>query len=217
MKYLIKAGLILGDFIAWHVALVVMLLIRYPSANFEMQWSAHLAPFFLLFIIWILALIAGDLYQFHRFRAKREVWNRYLGAALSGLIVSVLALYLLPNIFELTPKTNLFIVGALFILGSYGLRAAAWNLTRAGARRVFFLGDSLLTKELIGFLQDNPQLGYSVVGSVDSEEENWEEKINRAGTNLVVAQPNLKNEAAHRLYRLLARGATVVSFWDFYE
>lgn len=217
MKILIKATLGFGDFLIWHLALTLMLLIRYPNSVFETQWSAHWAPFFLLFAIWLLSLISGDLFQFHRFRAKREVWNRYLGAALSGLVVSVLALYLLPNIFELTPKTNLFIVGALFILGSYGLRAATWDLTRAGARRVFFLGESPLTKELVDFLKDNPQLGYSVAGSVNAEEENWEEKINKTKTNLIVAQPNLKNEAAHRLYRLLASGATVVNFWDFYE
>jgi exopolysaccharide biosynthesis polyprenyl glycosylphosphotransferase len=217
MKYLIKISLILGDLLTWHIALALMLLIRYPSLDFESQWSAHWAPFFLLLVIWILSLMAGDLYQFQRFRAKREVWNRYLGAALSGLIISVLALYLLPNVFELTPKTNLFIVGALFILGSYGLRTLAWNLTRAGARKIFFLGTSLLSKELINFLKSNPQLGYSVVGSVNSEDSDWEEKINTAKTNLIVAQPNLKTEAAHRLYHLLARGAAVISFWDFYE
>jgi exopolysaccharide biosynthesis polyprenyl glycosylphosphotransferase len=217
MKYLIKISLILGDFLVWHLALALMLLIRYPSLNFESQWSAHWAPFLLLFIIWILSLVAGDLYQFHRFRAKREVWNRYLGSALSGLIISVLALYLLPNIFELTPKTNLFIVGILFIVGSYSLRATTWNLTRAGARKIFFLGSSPLAEELITFLKNNPQLGYSVVGSVNSEDVDWEEKIKMAKTNLIIAQPNLKNEAAHRLYHLLARGAAVISFWDFYE
>lgn len=217
MKYLIKISLILGDFLVWHLALALMLLVRYPSLNFESQWSAHWAPFLLLFIIWILSLVAGDLYQFHRFRAKREVWSRYLGSALSGLIISVLALYLLPNIFELTPKTNLFIVGALFILGSYGLRATTWNLTRAGARKIFFLGSSPLSEELITFLKNNPQLGYSVVGSVNSEDADWEEKIKTTKTNLIIAQPNLKTEAAHRLYHLLARGAAVISFWDFYE
>ena len=217
MKYLIKISLILGDLFIWHLALALMLLLRYPSSDFYSQWSAHLAPFFSLFIIWVLSLVAGDLYQFHRFRAKQEVWSRYLGVALSGLIISVLALYLLPNIFELTPKTNLFIVGALFIFGSYGLRATTWNLTRAGARKIFFLGQSPLSEELIKSLKNNPQLGYSVVGSVNSEEENWEEKISEAKTNLIIAQPNLKTEVAHRLYRLLARGATVVSFWDFYE
>lgn len=217
MKLIIKLTLLFGDLLFWNAALSITLLLKYGFGAFYPQFQTHFLPFLILWFIWLLCFGAADLYQFHRFRAKREVWNRSWGAAAAGFLISVLSLYLFPQFFELTPKTNLLLVGFIFTLLVYGFRAAAWNMTRAGQRRIVFLGSSALTEELIIFLKNNPHLGYAVTGKFDLNDENWEEKIEELKANLIIVQPGISGRPANKLYRALAGGLAIMNFWDFYE
>ncbi len=113
--------LLFGDLFLLMTTLPFTLLIRFGRGfNLDLL-ETHLAPFFLLFAVWIMTFYILDLYDLSLIRAETLFYPRLLGSLLAAGILGVFFFYLFPNPNSVTPKTNLilylFIFGLLFFPG----------------------------------------------------------------------------------------------------
>jgi len=108
--------LLLGDIIAFFIALWVMLLIRYQTIPEQEFFLNHVIPFSVLFSVWVLSFFVAGLYEKHTLVVKQNLPQIILNVQTVNIIIAVLFFYFVPY-FGITPKTNLF----LYLIISWGL------------------------------------------------------------------------------------------------
>jgi len=157
-----KLTLLATDIVALYGSLAAVLLARYGADRWHEQYALHVAPFSLLFVVWLLSFYVFNLYEERVLRTGRDFYARLAQAAILGGAFSALFFYLLP-VFAIAPKLNLFLFIAMFALLWSGARTLANRALAVGTKRPLLVigvnGESL---ELARFIADNPQLGYSV-------------------------------------------------------
>lgn len=223
MSGLKKAALFIGDIVILYASLAITLYIRYQGESLGSYFGTHLKPFSIIFVLWLLVFYISDLYLHSSFRSRGALFSSIFGAVFLSGILSVVIFYIFGPFFELTPKTNLLMFSAVFLLLDYLFRSALFGIFRSGATNTIILGDSALIKEAISSLAENPQTGYKVVEWLKSFDETnakeLAEKIKTGGVELVVIQPKLTSDSktVDSLYDLLPLGVNLMSFSDFYE
>ena len=100
--------LFLGDILFLIAALWVTLALRYFDLPSGEIFYAHLAPFIILFAVWVLVFFIAGLYDKHTVIFKRKLPSIILNAQIANIIIAALFFFLIPY-FGITPKTNLFI------------------------------------------------------------------------------------------------------------
>ncbi len=223
MKGLKKITLLMGDIVTLYLALVATLLIRYPAADLYAYLKDHLHPFSLIFILWIGIFFLSDLYQYRDYRSNLITFKRLAGAVFLSGISSVIAFYLFGQFFELTPKINLLIFSAVFLLLDYSLRIIAIKVFTAGAVKTLVLGDASLLNEIESYLAKNLHAGYQVVervkdlGGKSADEISLIIKNKKVST--VIIQPNIAKDFSglKTVFQLLPLEVSIVNAWDFYE
>ncbi|MBL7045250.1 MAG: sugar transferase [Parcubacteria group bacterium] len=100
--------LFLGDILFLIAALWVTLALRYFAVPNSEIFYEHLAPFVLLFVVWVLVFFIAGLYDKHTVIFKRKLPSIILNAQIANIIIAALFFFLIPY-FGITPKTNLFI------------------------------------------------------------------------------------------------------------
>lgn len=221
----IKRGLFLtGDILVYYVALAVTLLMRYQNpATLGQTFGAHFAPFSSIFVVWALAFYWNGLYEYHAFGNRVWLFKALARAILVATTGSIIGFYLFPKFFELTPRANLFIFAALFLLLSYLWRMATLRLSSSGALNVIVVGTSPLTEDAVAHVNENKNVDYKIVSWLKETNkaslETLPELIRTTGAHLIVTQQNLtKNFSALRsMYKLLPLEVSVMRFTDFYE
>jgi exopolysaccharide biosynthesis polyprenyl glycosylphosphotransferase len=222
MHIIKKIALILADFCLALLALTLMIIVRYGE-NFNAHFSAHFVPFSILFILWIFVFYLADLYRFSTFRTELSIAKSLFQALLVSGVVSIVVLYLFPELFRLTPKTNLLIVAILFFVLDYLLRLTVFRFVAAGRTPIVIIGDSPLIQETITYLEKNPQLGYRVERWVkEIPRENYtilQNIIKETGIGTIILSPRLINDqhATTSLFALLPLRVSIINFLDFYE
>lgn len=218
-----KAVLVGGDVLILYASLAITLIIRYGLSPLNQQLDAHLLPFSLVFLVWLLVFYLADLY---RFRALSTYFLLFKSLALAILIsggVSIVIFYLFGSFFELTPKTNLLIFTGVFLALDYLWRVGALKISASGAEQAIIMGDSSLISETIEYLQKNKQGGYKVAAHFKNlKTENFQEIANlikEKNIRLLIIQPHLTKDFStlHLVYQLLPLGVSIINFWDFYE
>jgi len=100
--------LFIGDIFFFALALWFSLYLRYlklPDAN---TIHDHLAPFSILFVVWILVFYIAGLYDKQTVILKSRLPLVIFNTQIVNSIIAVLFFYFIPY-FGITPKTNLFI------------------------------------------------------------------------------------------------------------
>jgi len=133
--------------------------------------------------------------------------------------------YLVP-LFGITPKTNLFLVIALFAVievwwrRTFNVRASF----RDGLNSVLILGDDETTAEIVAELKKNAQVGYEVKlwlkrGLDEATPERLDALVKKHHINLAVFPTHAKHYDTHAktFYELLASGIQVLDLSSFYE
>ena len=201
--------LFIGDVAVLYGSLVLTMILRYGPANFEQSFSAHIKPFSLIFVFWLLIFYLADLYKVKNSGANLNVLQTFAFAIFISVIGSIILFYLFPSVFELTPKTNLVILTLVFGIIDIGWRFGLTKIFISGGlkTRVVFIGDSPITDEVKLYLQKNPQIGYEIISKIDD------------GADMVVIQPNAKNDPKFIdfFYGLLAAKIAIVDSIKFYE
>jgi exopolysaccharide biosynthesis polyprenyl glycosylphosphotransferase len=157
-----RLTLMWGDLVALYAALAAVLWIRYGANNWNPAWQAHVWPFTLLFVLWLVALYIANLYDRRFLRNDRDFYARLAQAMGAAAVVSVAFFYFIP-VFAITPKTNLFLFIAVASLSLVGVRWLANRALAGGAKkRLLIVGLNDDSLALARFVTNNPQFGWTV-------------------------------------------------------
>jgi len=223
MSQLKKTALLLADLLTLYLALVLTVLLRYGNEEFGGRFKAHFLPFSVIFFLWALVFYLADLYRQSTLRNRGIFFTRLAQTMFAAVIVSIVLFYLFGAFFELTPKTNLFILSAVFFFLEYLWRSAMFKVLRAGNAGVIIVGDSPLVAETARFINENPDAGYRIVlwekngGAVANGK--LKEAVKNSGASLIVIQPKTEGAqaAVSAAYRAMSLGVNIMGFPDFYE
>lgn len=160
--------LLIGDLAILYVSLAITLLLRYGVTEFNTQYAIHLFPMTLIFGVWLIVNYVNGLYDLYIAKPSQAFVRRFLESWLASVAVAVALFYLVP-IFNITPKTNLFLLSVIFGILFLSWRFFGNNFTRADIR-MLVINPSEDLVHLLNTLQQNKQFGYHVAGIVSDEE-----------------------------------------------
>ena len=116
-------ALFLGDVFFLCLALWFTLLFRYMEVPTREVFQGHLAPFSLLFVVWLLNFFVAGLYEKHTLILKKKIPAVIFNTQVINSIVAIIFFYFVP-FFGIAPKTNLFIYLVvssilIFVMGNH--------------------------------------------------------------------------------------------------
>lgn len=218
--------LFLGDVILLYASLWFMLFVRYSTFPTPNDWDIHFIPFSILFIFWMFAFFVAGLYEGHTTLLKSRLPGIIMRVQASNVIIAVLFFYFIP-IFQIAPKTNLFIYliissALLLIWRIYG-----HALLAVGRReKAILIGSGPEMRELIEEVNSNSRYDLVFVSTLDLDEVDGidfeEDILNRVyseGVRVIVA--DIRNEKVApllpRLYNLIFSNIRFVDMYRIYE
>lgn len=220
-------AILIGDIIFFYASLFLSLVIRYAGRLQEAReqfFHAHVAPFSFVLLVWLLVFYLFELYREKNFKPDMTTLTIFGQALLVNVAIAVAVFYFFFPVFGISPKTNLIIFALLFCAFDYGFRVALGKVfVRRGMRNnVLFIGDSPEMTAAIGYLEQNPQIGYGVGLHIKEEDGGFDaigDLIREHGINTLVIQSNIikKSSTVKIVYRLLPMGVRIFDFVDFYE
>jgi len=221
-----KIVILLGDILILYGALTLTLIFRYGQSHFGESFYAHIKPFSLIFLIWLITFYLADLYKEKCLRIGLVMIRAFILALIVNVISSIILFYLFPLFFQLTPKTNLAIFALIFGILDITWRFILVKIYISGGlkNRLLIIGDSPIISEVINYLKTNPQIGYDVAAQIkESFGQGAEESINqiiaKEKIDTIVLRPQLKKELkfAKIFYQLLTSKISVIDLITFYE
>ncbi len=217
--------LILSDILIFYISLSLTLIIRYlivdraPVTLFS-SINLHFTSFSIIFIFWLLVFWAAGLYDITKLRNEELFYKTLIITFFINAVLAISLFYFIPY-FIITPKINLFVDLALTLVILYFWRQYfnRWA-SRAFKIGVVFLGASPEIMELKEFLNNNPQLGYQIVGilapdNVSELENLWQTKK----FSLIVSaeQFDHSQKLAFLLFHYFKKSVTISDLDKFYE
>jgi len=195
------------------------LIFRYGPNYFRESFYAHLKPFSIIFVIWLVTFYLADLYKEKRLRISPATIQVFILAIIISVTSSVILFYLFPSFFKMTPKTNLAIFALVFGILNIGWRIILVKIYISGGwrNRLLLIGDSPIIDELINYLKNNPQIGYDV--AAQKSENDISQIIAKNKINIIVIQTYLKKDRKiiKIFYQLLPSKIAIVDLITFYE
>lgn len=171
-----KFFLLGGDLFCFYLALVLVFRTRFPQGSLDsFFFKIHLKAFSLLFLFWLLVFYIAHFYELKEAGDKKKILKLLPLLQLVNFILGIILFYFYPII---TPKTNLFLVVlfSLIFLSIWRWLFASW-LIKKPYLKIAFYGDNQEIEELVNYLNNNPQLGYRVVGQFRNYEESFSSSI----------------------------------------
>ncbi len=226
--------LFFGDVVAMYAALIFALVIRGRWDALAEDVLTHVSSFTVLFLVWLVILYINDFYSRRRLRVDMNFGRSLFNATLVNLGVAVMFFYLIGPSLGIAPKTNLFLVVALFV-GLFLLwrRAASGMMVSDRSRKsVLFLEPDHLGETLINQMATDTAVPYRAEGvvrasgdasgvphtvPVHSDVQKTHHIANQLGVETVVIGNTSYTDLHRQLYRLTLNGSTVVdaaSFWE---
>lgn len=223
-----KEALILavGDVLLFIVALWLTLVLRYGAFPDEVIFYAHLAPFSLLFVVWLFVFFIAGLYEKHTLLLQSKLAKTLVKAEVVNSLIAVLFFYFLPN-FGIAPKANLFICLILSTVFIFFWRLYGQRLF--GKRRkqsAVIIGTGRELKELESEINNNHRYGICFLASIEINDlvganlaSDIISKINSENVTLVAIdlQNNRIEPLLPELYKLVFNSVKFVDIHDLYE
>jgi len=211
-----KLILVLGDLVAFGLALWLSLFLRELFWERELQFSANLFPFAILFIAWVVIFFAFGLYDKRTYSMVRGLPARLFRLQIGNSLLAVFFFYFIPA-FGIAPKTLLF----FDLIASFAL-LLLWRifiirtLGRGKRERAFLIGENV--RELHDELETHPFYGYSVT-SVRAWNEVVAHLVKEEKIKTIVCNPLSLEEAGRGsdLTELIFRGVRIIDRRDLYE
>lgn len=216
--------LAVGDVFILYLSLALTLVIRYDQPFDGPALGIHLVPFTYIFIVWMVVFFIIGLYEIRYLKNNIDFLRKFGAAIAINAAIAIAIFYVTP--LGIAPKTNLFILLALFSLLEYFWRLFYNRFLSAGAptANVLLIGSGDAAKEIEKQVKQNPQLGYEIKfwmkeGLSDKEIEHMNQIIITEKINLIVIPLHLKKDsrAARVIYKNLALGIETVDTASFYE
>lgn len=214
-----KSILFIIDIALLYVSLLGMLRIRY-GADFIKEYQTHLLPFIIIFAIWILVFYIANLYEPRTLRNTVHFYSRLFETIIVTTVISIVIFYLIP-FFGITPKTNLAIFTVIFTaLETLGRSFYNSIVETKFKKYTLIVGDTEQSRELAKFIEDNPQLGYTLNELIHPQDsEHLAEALGVQGLDTVVISPEAYNlsHITEAFYKSLGKNINFYSLANFYE
>lgn len=216
----------IGDIAILYGALVLTLLIRYGQSDFYQPLIVHFKPFSLLFIVWLLIFYLSNLYDDKFYKHNIATIQAFILAIAISIAISIILLYIFSDFFKLTPKTNLFIFGAVYGTLNYLWRLILTNLFISGGlkKQIMLIGNSTSINAIAEYLKNNPQTGYAVSLQIQEglNEKNFSDIVSSIASqkidSLVIDDQIKSNPYGSKLiYRLLPLNIQIIDSSLFFE
>jgi len=213
--------LFFGDIVVLYACLLATLFIRYGKIN-DFLIDAHLVPFSIIFILWIIIFYVVGLYDIRNLKKTFDLLQLLIVSITTGTILAITIFYLIPY-FKIAPKTNLVIMSALFGILGFGWRSLMAGYSKIPLRKVLLIGSGEDMEEFNKIISDNPQLGYKVEKKIESLDGNkiidLDNLTKERGVNTVIINPNIGSakKVFEQLYKNLSLGIEVVDLTTAYE
>lgn len=218
--------LLAGDLLAFIFALWLSLLLRNFEAPSGELFLAHLTPFSLLFVAWIIVFYIAGLYEKHTVILQSKLPNVLAATQITNSGLAVIFFYLVP-FFGITPKTILFIY--LFISFALILFWRTYGYFTLGRKKVtnaIIIGSGDEMKELLNEVNNNPIYNLTFISSIDlnrvEEGGFWNEIVNEVYSQDVsliaidLANENIEPVLPH-LYNLIFSKVSFIDMHKVYE
>lgn len=217
--------LLLGDIGVFVVSLWLALFARNVSIPDTGIFLAHLTPFSLLFVIWVLIFFIAGLYDTYTLLVKSHVAQKVLQAQVFNIVLATLFFYIVP-FFAVTPKTVL----VLYLLVSLGL-LSLWrfvmypSITKQSALNVIIVGAGKDVEYLKNWVEKS-EGEYMKIQAVFDPKNLGENpltliKLEIQKSNASVIAIDLSNSEVQKhvqsLYTLIFEGVQFVRVQDVYE
>jgi exopolysaccharide biosynthesis polyprenyl glycosylphosphotransferase len=158
-----SAILCIGDFILFHLAVVITVVLIRPS--FDPDFLArHLEVFPFIFCIWIAIFYSEGLYSLRTTMLGSMALSLTRAHTLS-VVSSFVIFYFMPSS-DITPRRNLIIIGILSFFFTYGWHKLLRKLISSNRFKIktSLLGEIEAVKLISQDIQDRPYLGFEIIG-----------------------------------------------------
>jgi len=164
-----KEGLFLfgGDVLILYLSLYLTLLVRSRTWPDGEELTLHLAPFSILFIVWILVYFIAGLYEKHTLILKGKLSSIILNAQVTNIFLSVGFFYFI-SYFSIAPKTNLFIFLVISSILIFFWRSYGHELFGVKRKQnAILIGTGEEVREIVTEVNQNPRYDLRFVSSLD--------------------------------------------------
>lgn len=157
--------LILGDILAFQLALVATLWFRYGALDADV-WQQHAIPFAWITAIWTVGLFVAGLYDLNKARNGLAFFRMFLEGMIVNLLIAFAFFYLIP-VFGIAPRTNLllYFAASLFLAYAWRLVFNRYSITGVFRNRLLFMGtweDACALRQLLA----TTPLGFTLVAVI---------------------------------------------------
>ncbi len=155
-----KIVLLAGDIIFLYASLYIALFLRYLQIPGKQIWDKHFFPFSLMFLVWILVFFIYNLYNLNLTANRAKFYRSSLQSFIVASLISVIYFYISPHT-QITPKTNLVIFIAIFIIVFLLWRRVYHLIIKSylPKEKLAIIGFSKQSRALISEINNNPHLG----------------------------------------------------------
>lgn len=214
-----KVILFLGDLIAIFGAFFVSLRLGYFN-NFSVDiYKTHIGPFLIIYAIWIVLLFAFGMYEPENLRPTIKSIKNLFVSLLISLLISVSFFYIF-NIFGISPKTNLIINMAFFILFYIAERRIITSLFHKHfVAKILLVGSNKELDELAQEIQERKSVYYEITKHSPSLEDETINNINEKHFDIVIISRDEigKDLISQNLERILNSGSKFMDLTEAYE
>lgn len=174
MKNSARIVLLVGGDMAMLVAsFFIMLTIAFPGQITKGPLGSHLFPFIIIGVLWLLIFFIFNLYATQLIKPTIPHLRQIAIAFLVAMTVSFVFFYVFP-LFEITPKTNLVIFGATFIVLFMLWRRVFYSIFAGFFKKSLAIithdTGKTYVDELVDYITTYPQSGFFLTGIYDSAE-----------------------------------------------
>ncbi|MDP2951454.1 MAG: sugar transferase [bacterium] len=204
--------LVTGDLALAFFALFLTLLVRY-FGNFSQDiLNAHLIPFTIIYLVWLLCFYIFGLYDLTGMRQATELLRKTLKTFAVCFLLALAFFYLIP-FFGITPKRNLLIDILIFgALVFFWRRLFCFLFSSLYLQKVAFIGKTETALNLAKELNENPQFGYKSIGFLEANDSLKEKLLKENIKTIILSQDTSNNSAlTDKLYQLLS---LKITFWE---
>ncbi len=156
-----------GDIFFFTISLWLALFVRYQvSPSLSLFW-AHVEPFSILFVLWVLVFFIAGLYEKHTLILKSSLPSVIFNAQVVNSIFAVMFFYIVP-VFGITPKTILFIYLVISFITILVWRLYGISVLVSPERQpALLIGSGREMKELMEEVNGNARYDIHFISSVD--------------------------------------------------
>jgi exopolysaccharide biosynthesis polyprenyl glycosylphosphotransferase len=214
--------LLMGDAFFFVVSLWLALFLRYGESPEREVFFAHLAPFSLLFIVWILVFFITGLYDKQSIILKSRLPAYLFQGQVVNSIIAVIFFYFIPW-FGISPKTTLFVYLVISLLLIIWWRVQGYFLLVPKIKeRAILIGEGEEVKELREEIERNPEYNIIIVSSIDLDKSSRESVLHEVeSSNASVIAIDFHNDKVNGilpgLYNLIFRRIRFINIDELYE